>query len=134
MTCRFARISNLPAEPGSSARAARWDACTCSAPSSSTIPRQSFFARMSAICAWVNCARLFADQARAKGIQFLCLNPTKTAEYEAATAGLRQSGFDDIVVLAPVPAVIADAGNYLAPNGVMNVFAGWHAAHWRRWT
>ena len=66
----------------------------------------------------------FADQAKAKGIQFICINPTKTAEYEAATAGLRQSGFDDIVVLAPVPAVIADASNYLAPGGVMNVFAG----------
>ena len=66
----------------------------------------------------------FSDQARAKGIQFLCLNPTKTAEYEAATATLRQSGFDDIVVLAPVPAVIADSSSYLAPGGVMNVFAG----------
>ena len=66
----------------------------------------------------------FSEQAKARGIQFLCLNPTKTAEYEAASAGLRQSGFDDIVVLAPVPAVIADASNYLAPNGVMNVFAG----------
>ena len=66
----------------------------------------------------------FADQAKDKGIQFICLNPTKTAEYEAATAALRQDGFDDIVVLAPVPAVIADASNYLAPGGVMNVFAG----------
>jgi D-arabinose 1-dehydrogenase-like Zn-dependent alcohol dehydrogenase len=66
----------------------------------------------------------FADQAKAKGIQFICLNPTKTAEYEAEMATLRQSGFDDIVVLAPVPAAIADAGNYLAPGGVMNVFAG----------
>ena len=66
----------------------------------------------------------FAEQAKAKGIQFICLNPTKTAEYEAKTAALRQSGFDDIVVLAPVPAVISDAGKYLASGGVMNVFAG----------
>ena len=66
----------------------------------------------------------FADQAKAKGIQFLCLNPTKTAEYEAKTADLRQSGFDDIVVLAPVPAAIADASKHLAPGGVMNIFAG----------
>ncbi len=34
------------------------------------------------------------------------------------------SGFDDIIVLAPVPAVIADAAQWLAPRGVMNVFAG----------
>jgi D-arabinose 1-dehydrogenase-like Zn-dependent alcohol dehydrogenase len=74
--------------------------------------------RLSELC------EAFADQAKAKGIQFICINPTKTAEYEAATAGLRQSGFDDIVVLAPVPGVIADASNYLAPGGVMNVFAG----------
>jgi len=82
------------------------------------------------VCTDVNDMRLdelceaFAEQAKAKGIQFFCINPTKTAEYEAKTVGLRQSGFDDIVVLAPVPAVIADAGNYLAPGGVMNVFAG----------
>ena len=66
----------------------------------------------------------FADQAKAKGIQFICLNPTKSAEYEVATGALRQSGYDDIIVLAPVPAAIADAGKYLAPGGVMNVFAG----------
>jgi threonine dehydrogenase-like Zn-dependent dehydrogenase len=66
----------------------------------------------------------FADQAKAKGIQFICINPTRTAEYEAAMAVLRQEGFDDIVVLAPVPAVIADASNHLASGGVMNVFAG----------
>jgi threonine dehydrogenase-like Zn-dependent dehydrogenase len=66
----------------------------------------------------------FADQAGARGIHFICLNPTKTAEYEANTAALHQRGFDDIVVLAPVPAAIADAGSYLAPGGVMNVFAG----------
>jgi L-sorbose 1-phosphate reductase len=66
----------------------------------------------------------FADQAKSKGIEFICLNPTRTVEYETATASLRKSGFDDIVVLAPVPAAIADAGKYLAPGGVMNVFAG----------
>jgi D-arabinose 1-dehydrogenase-like Zn-dependent alcohol dehydrogenase len=36
----------------------------------------------------------------------------------------KDEGFDDIVVLAPVPPVIADAATYLAPKGVMNVFAG----------
>ncbi len=66
----------------------------------------------------------FAGQAKDKGIQFLCLNPTKTAGYEAATSSLRQEGFDDIVVLAPVPAAISDASKFLAPGGVMNVFAG----------
>jgi len=44
--------------------------------------------------------------------------------YEAKMARFRKSGFDDIVVLAPVPALIADSATYLAPKGVMNIFAG----------
>jgi threonine dehydrogenase-like Zn-dependent dehydrogenase len=33
-------------------------------------------------------------------------------------------GFDDVVVLVPVAAIIGQASRYLAPNGVMNIFAG----------
>jgi threonine dehydrogenase-like Zn-dependent dehydrogenase len=66
----------------------------------------------------------FSDQAKARGIEFLCLNPTKKEEYEAQMAVLKTTGFDDIVVLAPIAPVISDASNYLAQDGVMNVFAG----------
>jgi threonine dehydrogenase-like Zn-dependent dehydrogenase len=66
----------------------------------------------------------YAAEAREKGIEFLCLNPMQKATYAAAMSGLRDPGFDDIMVLAPVPAVIAEASGYLAPQGVMNVFAG----------
>jgi threonine dehydrogenase-like Zn-dependent dehydrogenase len=66
----------------------------------------------------------FSDQAKAKGIEFLCLNPTKKEEYQAAMAAFEPAGFDDIVVLAPIAPVISDAGNHLAQDGVMNVFAG----------
>ncbi len=66
----------------------------------------------------------FAAEAEAKGIEWLCLNPTDREAYEAAMARFREQGFDDIIVLAPVPAVIADAATYLAPQGVMNIFAG----------
>jgi L-sorbose 1-phosphate reductase len=66
----------------------------------------------------------FAADAKAKGIEFICLNPMNKADYEAKMSALKQTGFDDIVVLAPVAPVIADAATYLAPNGVMNVFAG----------
>ncbi len=66
----------------------------------------------------------FAADAKAKGIEFICLNPMNKAEYGEKMSALKQSGFDDIVVLAPIPAVIADAATYLAPSGVMNVFAG----------
>jgi len=69
-------------------------------------------------------AEAFTGQARERGIQFVCTNPLNQAEYEAAMASLLQTGFDDIIVLAPVPAVIADAASHLAPQGVMNIFAG----------
>lgn len=66
----------------------------------------------------------FSDQARAKGIEFICLNPTNQTDYQAKMATFKSAGFDDIIVLAPIAAVISDAGNYLAADGVMNVFAG----------
>jgi threonine dehydrogenase-like Zn-dependent dehydrogenase len=66
----------------------------------------------------------FSDQARAKGIEFICLNPTNQTDYQAKMATCKSAGFDDIIVLAPIAAVISDAGNYLAADGVMNVFAG----------
>ena len=77
----------------------------------------------------------YAAEAAAKGIEFICLNPMEKESYDAGMARFSPhltspqgeglgGGFDDIVVLAPVPAVIADAAQWLAPRGVMNVFAG----------
>ena len=66
----------------------------------------------------------FAQQAAEKGIEFICLNPMNKAEYEAGIAPFKGSGFDNIVVMAPVSAVIADAGTLLGKGGLMNVFAG----------
>jgi threonine dehydrogenase-like Zn-dependent dehydrogenase len=66
----------------------------------------------------------FAAEAQSKGIEWVCLNPLNKEGYEATMARFRDEGFDDIIVLAPVPSVIADAATYLAPKGVMNVFAG----------
>jgi hypothetical protein len=66
----------------------------------------------------------FAGEAAAKGIEFICLNPARKDEYAAGLARFQPQGFDDIIVLAPVPAVIAEAARYLAPKGVMNIFAG----------
>lgn len=65
----------------------------------------------------------FEEEAQAKGIEFICLNPSKT-EDAARLKSLKNPGFDDIIVLAPVPAIIGDAASYLAPYGVMNIFAG----------
>ncbi|MCB9154181.1 MAG: alcohol dehydrogenase catalytic domain-containing protein [Caldilineae bacterium] len=66
----------------------------------------------------------YADEAAAKGIEFICLNPMEKESYDAGMARFEEGGFDDIIVLAPVPVVIADAARWLAPRGVMNVFAG----------
>jgi len=82
------------------------------------------------VCTDISAPRLddlcvtFAAGAEAKGIEFICLNPMNKEEYAAGMAPFEERGFEDIVVLAPVPAVISDAATYLAPKGVMNVFAG----------
>jgi threonine dehydrogenase-like Zn-dependent dehydrogenase len=66
----------------------------------------------------------FATEAEAKGIEWVCLNPLDKDAYQEGMFPFRHQGFDDIVVLAPVPAVITDAASYLATKGVMNIFAG----------
>jgi threonine dehydrogenase-like Zn-dependent dehydrogenase len=66
----------------------------------------------------------FGAEAEAKRIDWTCLNPLNKESYQAGMARFLEQGFDDIIVLAPVPSVIADAATYLAPRGVMNVFAG----------
>jgi len=81
------------------------------------------------VCSDVSADRLhdlqetFAAEARAKGIEFHCLNPLLEG-YPVQLAEAKKEGFDDIVVLAPVPAVISESATHLAPCGVMNVFAG----------
>ncbi len=82
------------------------------------------------VCTDVSDARLadlcnsFGPEAQANGIEWLCLNPLKKDEYQATMARFHSEGFDDIIMLAPVPSVISDAAAYLAAKGVMNVFAG----------
>jgi threonine dehydrogenase-like Zn-dependent dehydrogenase len=66
----------------------------------------------------------FRAEAEAKGIDFICLNPMEKEAYAAGMSPFKTQGFDDIVVLAPIPPVISEAATYLAPKGVMNVFAG----------
>jgi threonine dehydrogenase-like Zn-dependent dehydrogenase len=66
----------------------------------------------------------FEAEAKAKGINFICLNPMDKESYAAEMDRFKAQGFDDVIVLAPIPAVISDAATYLAPYGSMNVFAG----------
>ncbi len=66
---------------------------------------------------------MLGADARAKGINFICLG-VQDADYARRLAEIAGPGFDDIIGLVPVPAVISDSAKYLAPGGVMNVFAG----------
>lgn len=65
----------------------------------------------------------FAADAQARGIGFSCLS-LSSGRYAERVAEIAGDGFDDIIVLAPSTTAIADAAAYLAPGGVMNVFAG----------
>lgn len=58
--------------------------------------------------------------ARTRGVE-LTLIDVNTAALETV---LTKDGVDDILILAPVPALVTQAMPYLARNGVMNVFAG----------
>jgi D-arabinose 1-dehydrogenase-like Zn-dependent alcohol dehydrogenase len=66
----------------------------------------------------------FQQEAAARGVAFACLNPSTKAEYEAGMSPYQAQGFDDIVVLAPIPALIAEAISHLTEGGMMNIFAG----------
>lgn len=65
--------------------------------------------------------------ARERGIEIRFVNPNSLAEgeLEAIISGMTGgAGFDDIVTLVPVPALVAQASRHLASRGVMNIFAG----------
>jgi len=82
------------------------------------------------VCTDVSDARLedlcasFRDEARSKGIDWVCANPNDQENYTAVMAKYFEDGFDDIVVLVPIPPVISDAAVHAAQKGVINVFAG----------
>ena len=65
----------------------------------------------------------FGPEARAKDIEFICLS-LDAPDYSERLQIIAGDGFDDIVVLAPSTTAIAEAAAYLAPGGVMNIFAG----------
>ncbi len=88
------------------------------------------------VCTDVNTARLndlhatFSMGAWGKGKEIICLNPRDEEAYAARLAWFLDSGFpdgggfDDIIVLTPATPAITAAADYLAPQGVMNIFAG----------
>ncbi|MDI6828195.1 MAG: zinc-binding dehydrogenase, partial [Armatimonadota bacterium] len=63
----------------------------------------------------------------AKGIEVLTVNPNDLdkAEFDKLLRDFTGGrGFDDIIILAPVVSLIEEAIQYLAEEGLMNIFAG----------
>lgn len=69
----------------------------------------------------------FSETAKRRGVQLIAINPREMSP-EAFDARLREltggRGFDDIVSLVPVPALIEHATGFLADGAWFNVFAG----------
>ncbi|HUV04702.1 MAG TPA: alcohol dehydrogenase catalytic domain-containing protein [Armatimonadota bacterium] len=69
----------------------------------------------------------FTPIAARRGVELRAVNPDEMTKQdfdrlvEEFTGG---RGFDDIVVLAPVPTLIEEAAPHLADQGLMNIFAG----------
>jgi len=62
-----------------------------------------------------------------RGIEFKAFNPKEfpsEAAFMAAVHAFAPDGFDDIVMLVPVPGVISGAMPALGKDGLMNIFAG----------
>lgn len=69
----------------------------------------------------------FGALAAAKGVQLITLAPSEfesPAYMNAAIRAHAPAGFDDVVVLAPVPALVEQAISFAADNAFVNVFAG----------
>jgi threonine dehydrogenase-like Zn-dependent dehydrogenase len=67
---------------------------------------------------------VYRADAEARGIAFTCVSQADRAAYDRTLAAVGAQGFDDIVVLAPAAGAVAEAAAYVAPGGVINVFAG----------
>jgi threonine dehydrogenase-like Zn-dependent dehydrogenase len=67
---------------------------------------------------------VYRPDAEARSIAFTCVSRADEAAYRRTLEAVGAQGFDDIVVLAPDAGAVAEAAEYVAPAGVINVFAG----------
>jgi threonine dehydrogenase-like Zn-dependent dehydrogenase len=67
---------------------------------------------------------IYRPDAEARSIAFTCVSQADGAAYGQALGTVGATGFDDVVVLAPAASAVAEAAAYVAPGGVLNVFAG----------
>jgi threonine dehydrogenase-like Zn-dependent dehydrogenase len=66
---------------------------------------------------------VYRADAEAKGIRFDCATLAEE-HYQETLDEAGRKPFDDIIALAPSVVAIEEAAEYLAPGGVMNIFAG----------
>jgi threonine dehydrogenase-like Zn-dependent dehydrogenase len=67
---------------------------------------------------------IYRADAEAKAITFTCVSRQDEVVYRQTLEEVGAPGFDDIMVMAPDADAIAEAADYIAPRGVMNIFAG----------
>lgn len=70
--------------------------------------------------------RRFESIAQDNGVELIGHNPTQMSpeEFDEKLREVAPEGFDDIVTMAAIPAVISGAAAHLADDGMFNVFAG----------
>ncbi|MFP3903492.1 MAG: alcohol dehydrogenase catalytic domain-containing protein [Armatimonadota bacterium] len=68
----------------------------------------------------------FQDAADGNGVELILLNPTEMTpeEYDERLWEIAPDGFDDIVMMAAVPKLVASSALYLGENSMFNMFAG----------
>ena len=69
----------------------------------------------------------FGDLAKDKGVELVTLAPSEFESQDAMDArvkSLAPKGYEDVAVLAPVPALVTSALGFAADNAFVNVFAG----------
>ncbi len=69
----------------------------------------------------------FGEMAKRKGIELFTLSPSEFESQDAMNARIRElapNGYNDVCVLAPVPALVAFAVSLAADNALLNAFAG----------
>lgn len=67
----------------------------------------------------------FGAAAAKRGCRLVTLNPKDLGQgFETELSQLAPDGFDDVVCLVPVPAVIGQCSRFLGKRGVLNIFAG----------
>ncbi|MCE5237335.1 zinc-binding dehydrogenase [bacterium] len=67
----------------------------------------------------------FGEAAQRRGCKLVLLNPKELGDqFEAELNKIAPEGFDDVVCLVPVPAIISQCSRFVGKRGVYNIFAG----------